>query len=133
MNEKEKTELRQKYEIMEDDALIAIAFVDNADYNPEAIELAKAEIEKRNIPTQQQTEKTSEISKERQDEKDEIKNKPLTKKQKILFTIFPAWAIWYLIFAPQEWIQRRKDAIKAEWIGFALWAGLGLLVLFIHR
>lgn len=126
MAEKEQEQLRQRYEAMEDETLIAIVSIDNADFNPEAVSLAKAELQKRNIPIQQQTEKASEISSKRRKEREEIENKPLTKKQKILFIALPGWGIWYGIFTPKEWKRRQKDATKAVWIGIALQLGFAL-------
>jgi hypothetical protein len=133
MDEKEKEQLRQRYKAMNDEAIIAIVSVDNADYDPDALALAKAELQKRNIPTQKQAEKASEISNERQKEREEIENKPLTKRQKILFTALPAWGIWYGAFIPKEYKRRRKDTNKAVWIGVALYWAIVLLIWILNK
>ena len=126
-------ELRRKYKSMENEALIAIALVDSTDYEPEAVELAKVELANRNISIIEQKKKAGGIKRQRNQEQEEIKNKPLSKRKKIFFTILPAWSIWYLIFVPTEWIQRRKDATKAQWVGFALWIGLVFIIILIAR
>lgn len=133
MNDRKIRELRENYKTMEDEALIAMVSIDNLDYEPGAIELAKAELASRNISLSEQAKTTDEISQQRKQEQEKIENKPLSTRQKVIFIALPMWAWWYATFAPKEWIKRRREAKVVHWIGLALWFCIFSIFCLIYR
>ena len=69
------------------------------------------------------------VSSLHQEIKQKTVSQPLTPKQKKMFTIFPGIALWYSAFAPQEWEQRKKEALKCQLIGSRNYLSVGLILL----
>ncbi len=122
-----RKEIEKQYSGMSDDDLISIAFANDEEFTPESRQLAVAELNKRNVSIEapKTIETAKEIKAQAEKEKAAIPTTPLTNKQKILFSIFPAWALWYQMLCPKEWVQRRKDANKCFWAGIFLILGIG--------
>jgi hypothetical protein len=116
-------DLTEVYGRMETEELIRIAFVDHVDYRPEAISIVMAELKKRGISKGQTVELTAnKILQKRKDAEEKYALKPLSAKEKVLFTMLPAIAFYYMIFIPKTWKQRSKQAFKFHMLGMGAWA-----------
>jgi len=133
MNDKNKLELQEKYKEMDNDKLITITTVDKNDYTPEAVELARIELTSRNVDIKQQTEKANAITQEREREQKWTEEKPLTRRQKIAFTLIPVIGFYYSIFSPKEWKKRKKEATKLYILGALLWFVFRMLIVLIIK
>jgi hypothetical protein len=124
--------LKKVYGEMETEELIRIAFVDHADYKPEAVSIAMAELKKRGISKGQEVTLTANrILQERQDAEEKDAMKPLSAKEKVLFVVFPVIAFYYMIFVPKVWKQRNKQAFKFYMFGLGAWFLFRFLVSYL--
>ncbi len=103
------------------------------DYQPEAVEAAKAEIERRNLSADDisQAEKELEIKDAKQIEKE---NEPLDFGQKFLFFIF-FWGVipWAMAgtFMNNGYTKKYKDAWKYMKLGLLVFVGIPLVILIV--
>jgi hypothetical protein len=116
MNENESKMLLAKYMEMPEKELIEMLMEPESEYQegiyPLLLDAAKSRglgVEKRDI-----VDKASSLHHEI---KQKITAQPLTPKQRKMFTLFPGLAFWYSAFTPQEWEQRKKEALKCQLIG----------------
>ena len=58
---------------------------------------------------------------------------PLSLKTKVAFIIFPGASIWFNIFSPKDWKQRRRDANKCLLMGLTFWFFVVLLIAFLIK
>ena len=121
-------ELKKKYQEFETEELIRIAYVDTEDYQPEAVEIAKSEIKKRGISSDELQILIAKISEKLQKDAKLVIEKPLTVGWKIFCLIFPIIALLIIILIPENWIQRRKDAWRWLLYGFFLRIGIILFL-----
>ena len=127
-------DLTRVYGSMETEELIRLAFVDHADYKPEAVSIALAELKKRGISKEQEVTLTvNRILQERQDTGKKVAMKPLSMKAKVLFAVFPVIGLYYSIFIPKSWKQRNKQAFKFHMVGFGAWTLFLLLVYLLAK
>ena len=111
--------LQERYATMETKELVKVITLEQDQYTPEAIRAAKAELRNRG-----ETNNTvAPILNEAQEEKrilDEqlkaIAEKPLSDTQRVLFTILPGIAFYYLIFTPPNWEQNFASTVGCSGI-----------------
>ena len=127
MNENESKMLLAKYMEMPEKELIEMLMEPEGEYQegiyPLLLDAAKSRglgVGKREI-----VDKASSLHHEI---KHKIIEQPLTQKQRKMFTIFPGLAMWYSVFAPQEWERRKKEALKCQLIGSRNYLLVGLVL-----
>ncbi len=127
MNENESKMLLAKYMEMPEKELIEMLMEPEGEYRegiyPLLLDAAKSRglgVGKREI-----VDKASSLHHEI---KQKIIEQPLTPKQRKMFTIFPGLAMWYSVFAPQEWERRKKEALKCQLIGSRNYLLVGLIL-----
>ncbi|MGV8075066.1 MAG: hypothetical protein AB2L11_10985 [Syntrophobacteraceae bacterium] len=123
--------LQERYAAMETKELIKIITIHKDQYTPEAIRAAKAELRSRG----ETSETIAPILKEAQEEErilDEqlkaIKEKDLSDTQRVLFSIFPGIAFYYLIFTPPNWKKRKLEAELCQYRGLFWYIGISTLI-----
>jgi hypothetical protein len=135
-------DLEERYRKMATEELVSIAFADIEEYTTQAIRIASDELRRRGISLD--AESTIAIAKEArqkiENDEIEIRTKPLSRKQRILFTIFPGFAHWYIMFSalsPKHKTQRIKEANQCIFSGLIFWfvvyLVIYLLVVIIRR
>jgi len=131
-------ELQERYQGMETDELISIAFSNKEEYTQEAIQTASIVLKERGVSLE--AESTISIVKENKQEKEkeveDVGTRSLTETQKIWFTILPKIAFFYILFVSsfqKEKAQRIKDATKCLWWGFALWITIFLIIWLVEK
>lgn len=131
INEKqEKNKLVKVYSKMSDNELSEMLSIDRNEYEEEIFEILLTEAKKRNYGKDYCSifQRANDISLE----KNKITaEQPLSKKQKLLFTVFPIIAFWGLFFFSEECVQRRKDCYKCMWVGLIMHAVLRMLLIFL--
>ena len=127
MNENEGKMLLAKYMEMPEKELIEMLMEPESEYRegiyPLLLDAAKSRglgVGKREI--------IDKVSSLHNEIKQKTISKPLTPKQRRMFTIFPGLAMWYSVFAPQEWEQRKKEALKCQLIGSRNYLLVGLIL-----
>ncbi len=128
-----KKELQERYKEIETEELISIALATKEEFTEEAIQAAILELKERGVSlTDASTIAIAKGIKERKEQEEtEIETTPLTKIQKIWFTLLPGISYWYIIFNKlgfKERVQRVKDANRCMYFGFALWLSVGLMI-----
>jgi hypothetical protein len=127
MNENESKRLLAKYMEMPEKELLEMLMEPESEYRegiyPLLLDAAKSRglgVGKREI--------IDKVSSLHNEIKQKTISKPLTPKQRKMFTIFPGLAMWYSVFAPQEWEQRKKEALKCQLIGSRNYLLVGLIL-----
>lgn len=112
-----------------DKELVKIVYVFAADYQPEAVEAAKYEIDKRNLSSLQIDELKVEISVNRQQEASKAEM-PLQTYWKVLTFVFPGVLnlVFAMLFAADGYDKRTKEMWKWTLYGFCFYV---VLVLFV--
>jgi hypothetical protein len=123
--------LQERYATMETKELVKVITLEKDQYTPEAIRAAKAELRNRG----ETNDTVAPILKEAQEEKrilDEqlklIAEKPLSDTQRVLFTILPGIAFYYLIFTPPNWEKRKLEAELCQYRGLFWYIGISTLI-----
>ncbi len=112
MNENERIILLQKYMDLPEEELREMLMQPEDDYRegifPLLIEAAMA----RGLYTNRDEihEDAMKTTADKKETEQQLAEKPLSSRQRRLFTIFPGIAFWYSIFAPERWDRRKKEA-----------------------
>jgi len=127
MNENESKILLAKYLEMPEEELVEMLMEPESEYRegiyPLLLDAAKSRglgVGKREI-----VDKASSLHYEI---KRKIIEQPLTPKQRKMFTLFPGLAFWYSVFAPHEWEQRKKEALRCQLIGSRNYLLIGFIL-----
>lgn len=120
--------LERRYEELDTDQLIRIAYIEPYGYQKEAVELAKKILESRNI--RRDSNAVAEAINKNQMDQEKIDNEPLTKKQQIIFFLCGLFFITFfvaLFYIEANKNERGAKRTKESWKW--MWMGLGAMAL----
>jgi len=131
LNDKRKIELENKYKNMETVDLICIVSTDKKGYEPEAVAIAEAELKRRNVFEEEIAEVSDSQKKEEKAKQERIATTTFSKRTKFFFTVFPGFGIWYSVFTPKEYVQRRKDVNRCSLMALGFYLAITLICLLL--
>ena len=131
MNDDERTMLLQTYMAMPEEDLREMLMQPEADYREGIFALGIEAARSRGLYANRDeiAEEVMKSTTAKREIAQRFAERPLSDYQRILFTILPGIAFWYVILTPQGWVERKKEAEICLSIGGLCYCSIALTLM----